>query len=676
MLILKKIISNKFIKIEFFVCLFIACFGFISVAKADISTYSISGYHAPSGPGVSFPMWVFISGYKTQPNPQYTASVGSEVTINTEVNYNKTASDLLGGVDYEWYQKFPNKKWELITPKNKYKNAQLNTNSYTFSSNEPKTYYFQGYARVHPYEFKPLNITTYPMPLLNPKLYTNVTAVTFTTAKKSTNDFSISFDSDYLVVNEDIDIQTTYAHINTKEEGTTDLGNIEWETDTPNLISINKKTGLISTNSENLTGRAHVVGRLKNEDGKIIERDAYLTVGNMLSISNDKYEYASGDKTVLTLHGNYQKAKSVIWYKSKDENKKIIANQNNTYQLNPLSKSDNDSTYYVKIQIKNPITGEIKEFESNKITIYVDNNLHIKPSLLIQHTLYSDYKDIKDTDIHLNKVTDGDRLTHLLVIHGDSLSDQNFNHNHLHYPLSPHETLDTGHKNPVDINGNASYSISLVDGHEVVYINNIDIFGKLSFIYIHTKVINTKNDTFVYDPSLTIDLGNDSQYTFYIRSAKADFISNDISLVSNTNLDFGNVAKIPGLLNKRKAPVEQAPIITIYDDRRKKTPYTLTLDFQNKFHENRESTSSETNIDGTGNEEKTINNLELRYFNAYQNELGIKTKQINITPIKVDDHISAVSWTKDEGLMLFINDPNFPDGKYKTTVTWTATWSI
>ncbi len=656
---------------------FVTFFGFISITRADnTSGTAPQPFHTPSPSGYSLGSWVTISDFKLQPDNHYYSKTKQTVTIKTEVNKNDVSSffggKYLSGVNYKWY-KYDGKKWREIRKPGLFGlTYSTNTSSYSFTSDTPGTYYLQAFAQVLP-----------PLPYFNPPLYSNMTAVTFSNESEITNNLSIQPQSNYLLVNNDFLKKGYYLKVTPDPITANDSHDIHWsfpddssgttiDKTSNDLISIKDNQIFVNPNAGSILSHKHIPsqlikikGSLINGLGKEIDAYTYVTVGNMLTIKDNKTTFSSGESTVLTLNGEYNDKDKIHWHRIKNSEDEEINNPTNSLSLNSLTKKDNNTRYYIEIISENPVD-ENKPFKvkSNEIHIGVDSN---DVNNDYDHTISSVYADNTHINNALNignaEVTD--HLTHTVSItnRNNELDQALFRNNELIYPLSKNERVIDS--NSIKIN---NYNIPLknitIDDKNIVHIRNVPIENYPVKVTIDTLVTKIDESSFEYKPLFTVYISYGESYTSSIEPMNyISFIVDGIVPIAH-NLEYGQVIKKITSLKDRISPDGDNNIVDFNDNRRKKNPAKLELDFSDKFHYSSSKKSSSTN------------SLELRYFDQDQNELGILNKKIVVEQTKQGESIKPVSWLSNEGLKIFIRNTNLDDGSYKSKLTWTTTWSI
>lgn len=677
MLILKNVISSKFIKIALIVISFVTIFGFVSIAHADNTDTAVTApapFRTPTGPGYSLGSWVTVSGFKLQPKDHYYARTGDSVTIKTDVNKNDASSvfggNLFSGVNYKWY-KFDGGKWREIKKSGFLLNHSINNRNYSFKSTTPGTFYFQAFAQVVPI-----------LPYFNPPLYSNMTSITFSKDSEVTNSFSIKPQSNYLLVNKDFLKKGYYLDVITDPVTANDIHDIQWSfpddiagvtTDkTSNeLISIIDNQIFVNKNASSILAHKHlssevvkIKGSLINGLGKQIDAYTSVTVGNMLTIKDDQKNFTAGDSSIITLNGDFDDKDEIHWHRVKGAENREFPNSKNTLPLKSLSREDNDTRYYVEIISENPIDKNNPfKVKSNEIHIGVDS-INIQNDY--DHTISSTYADnthISNTfNIENAEVTD--RLTHTITIinHNDVNIRPQFRENELIYPLSPNEEIVN--IDSVKINNDNIKPENIRIDENTVHIKHIPIENFPTKVTIDTIVTKIEKNSFEYAPLFTVYTSDQESYIDPIEPINSISFVNDGIVPIPHNIEFGQIIKRVSSLENRILPDSDNNIVDFNDNRRNKTPAKLELSFSDKFHY------------GSSNSPITTDSLELRYFDSNQNELGIPSKNLVVEQTKQGESIQPISWQNNEGLKIFVRNTNLDDGIYKSKIVWTTTWSI
>lgn len=698
-MILKSILSNKLIKIIFSVCFCFIAFNGVTSVKADDAVTSLEHPHKPSGPGINLPGWVARSSYKLQPQPSYSQSVDNTVTISTELYKNNASNlyqlftDLIGSIDfiklitqitrtgyhgaqYYWYVQAPNQTGlKLLPNKNPYyKKAPTNRPSLTLSSHTPGTFLVQASAQVIPSGNVPF------FQIFNPLLFSSPTTVTFLPKAVPSDSITISTDSNYLISNRDIDEQTTYAHFKAHPEDATDTKDLTWYTSDSTLpnspaskfISINPNTGEIKVNQENETAIAYVGAKLNNLKIKPVP----ITIGKMLTINENKSSFSPGDKPDLELHGDYTGAQSITW-------KKVVGNHSpinidppsdgHILHLN-LSNADDNTRYFVTVTF---ITGNkhgkdiTKTITSNPIDINVGDS---SPIFHTEHFIQD--KNYQATaDKSSLKIMAGDNIVHTIDVSYDAPDPKHpmYNSGTLTFPLSVNETLAS---NAVSINGTTvdKPEITTLDNNEkILTIKNIKLAASKSTIIIKTVVnSNLTPEKINYDPALATSpiSGNGNEYNIHIDQTFGSFIKGGITL-NPSDIDFGDITipKFTSSINTRVSPDDDDYIITVEDERRKKSPVTLSLNFSGKF---KKWIDDKSYVDDT----TYSKNMKLKYFDAQNHEVATKNNIVQIEKSSQNESLDSIQWGMNEGLRLYIKNANFSSGTYESTISWSFCESI
>jgi len=347
---MKKQKANKLVLITLFSALAIGTYGVQNIKDAQAAPLGTElQYHLydpTPEPSKFLNVWN-TNGYALQPESVINKKVGEPYTINTDAARSvwSVMTGVLDAPHYRWYKSEDGKTWKALSEDQNghKKNLPLDT------SEEGRTWYqldtqYWNYltgwaAKTH--------------------IYSNISEVNVLTEDVDAESVKVTTEDSYLYNTGDKMMNVTYAHAKTNPLNAT--GTIEWSVDKPDIATIDKLTGKITSNSKGITGDVNIIATYKgsnSDDPKVVVGKTKISVGGGL---NKPTAYV-GNSATFELQGTTDDFYGwwddneiyVEWYKKaagqSDRKAKLLGvTKGTTYTTDPVTSSDVNSLYRAKI---------------------------------------------------------------------------------------------------------------------------------------------------------------------------------------------------------------------------------------------------------------------------------------------------------------------------------------
>ncbi|AKP68105.1 hypothetical protein [Companilactobacillus ginsenosidimutans] len=604
------------------------------IVQADDTT--ITPPNKPSSDPIKFLFVYWTSGFTLQPVNQYTY-IGQPITLSTDTHI--TLLDAISSVysyKYQWYHSTDGSTWDQP--------SSMTNKNVTVDPTEVGTEYFQqSYTRGRllwggrsGYYSKLAFVTTFPEP-------------------KDAIDVTVSTEDNYLFNNQE-NASETYAHAVPDPFDST--AKLSWSIDNTDLATIDSTTGLITANTNGVSGKLTVVGTLTNSDGGKIQGTTTVDIGGGL----DDQEVDEGKTADFEVRGTFDKAPdSVTWHKVVNGKDSVISGASGLSYTTPETVYTDDGTkFYAVIKVtENDQNGspQTNTITTNQANLKVIPN--VIPKVIIKSNVYNNsYDNHNADDTEVFSVISGDEL----VIKG-SFSDENVNTEMTHAGLK------------IKLPANMNPTSAKLDGEETdQYTTTRDPddsnMNYLTFIEIdmqknnsHTFEITVPaedNDNLVLTTAPTVvganAAGDDLPNIYQGNTLTINFTDDDLQLDAH-DVDYGTL-KYSNVGTPVKGTIDgqdSADILSVTDNRRNKDPKQILLSQDNPF------TSDEGELAS-----------ELRYYNPDGTYQLMSDQAAIIHKSNQGDTVGSLINDYNVGLRLFIYHGSIKYTDYKTTLLWTV----
>lgn len=648
----------------------LALFSYVVLAKhfKDVgaideatTTTEIKPYEDPTGDVRKFfGIWM-TSGYSLQPKPNNYVLVNKPITLYTDQGRSLITrlATLLLSSKYQWFETTDGKKWSKVSRKNGGDKKNL-----TVTPDTVGTKYYQQRTAWY------VQILGSDPAFWDPKIFSHVAAVHALPTPVDAESIEVTTDDDYLYnrANEVV-LNQTYARAEPTPADFT--GTITWSVDNTNLATIDKNTGLITANTEGRSGPVKVIATVDNPNGNDFSEHTSITVGGGLEDQTVK----AGKTATFDIQGNIGELDdddgegntsdyTVKWYKkdpiTKVETKLNVDPQSLSYTT-PETTLDDDGTLFRAI-IKVNYGNKSYVYETNEAMLYVipDGG----PNMELTNQLTNEtYNDGSNTDTMLFDVINNDVVNYSDTVTNKSTSGTLSNATYV-LPLRKNTRVTSIKVDGAEI-ATDKYKININK-----QTNNTDLLiPDLNFkineshkIEVSTTVADiTAKESFQVIPYIrgTDDDGDDYQKTG--RDEFINYSTNDIKTETKP-INYGTINTIstnPKIARQAELNLPNN-VIEIDDNRRNKTPVTVTLSQNGEFIE-----------DKTG----SILSGHLRYYQDKDSK-NLLIEPTVIGQTKQDEALQSIGWDKDNGVLLYMESKWNSAGTYKTVLDWTIQDSI
>lgn len=670
---------KKFILTMFALLLALACFQFSSknVEAEDTdnepNAEDVGYYHKPTKDVRKFfGIWL-STGFALQPKADNYVVVDNTITLRTDSARSAVyaVATLTRSARYQWYQcKAGDSEWTKISKADGGTKENL---VITGKTADETTYYqlqVQWQGLIHNIFAK--------------KIYSQVAAVHTVPEPTDGTEMKIRTDDDYIYSTSfDMAQKTTYAHADIIPAHHT--GEVTWSVDDPSLATIDEDTGLLTAVTKpEVHGTVTVIGTLHNPIGDDIqavkevqvgqgledqsvkagEKATFSIEGNLGELDNDGDDDDDGDEGGDNSDGNNEY--TVKWYRDNPDGSRVQINKDDelngslSVTTDPTTmEDDNQSKYQAIINVK---LGTInKSYTTNKATLTVipDGS----PDIKIKNNLTNaDHHDELDSDLHLFGVNEGDHITESATITNISGTGVLTNGTY-HLPIRENSTVNSVVVDDQELSSDHYEIVSdAKDGTKELVVKNLGFSTKQS----HVVAVNTTIGT--------IDQKTTQRTTPYVLgqvSAADDYRSDGdeeaITYLTNKiqmdvkNIDFGTIT--PFSANEiiyRPDNLNEPENIVEIDDQRRNLDYAEVRVQQAKDFTNEQSV-------------KLLGSLQFYEDGVGHDILG--TDQV-IQATGKGNSVPSIGWSKENGILLHMNDNNLTAGRYETELKWSIVESV
>jgi len=622
--------------------LFVAGGFFNSAKRAPVAEAAVTGYGTPTPDISSFLFWYTGTGFRLQPQDEYTAA-GTSKTLTTGVGYSflDTFFNPLAYNHYQWYQSTDSgASWQSI--------KGATSSSLTVTPTKPGTTYYQ--ERFGYYLFIP--------PVLQSMYYySRVASVTALGDPVNATSLSVKADDNYLYNNQ-ANAATTNVHATPTPANAT--GNVTWSSSNPSLASVDKDDGTVTANKDGKSGTVTITGTIKNDDGTTKSGPVDIKIGGGL----DDQTVDAGKTAPFKVQGTFPSApKSVVWYRKAPGSSsatKVASGTSLTYTTPTTTSADDGASYYADVTIAS---------DSNSKTITTNTaNLNVMFSTSPKVSITSKITDLTDntgnTDTYLSNIVAGDKVEVTGTI-TDSNPDSTLKSGKLKFkvPYGVENTsiiLDgrsvTNIATP-EVNDSGGYDYYLIPG-DVTNPERIDFSGKQTHTYQidfqSTEVTNTDFTTNVQ--MIGYDAKSSMLDIYQSQDLSMNFSANTLTAKAG-NVTFGSLS-YANVNQDIEGQVEGGgDLLAISDDRRTKTGTTITLSQATPF---RTSDGSHT-LHAT-----------LSYSNG-SSAMPLTDKAQTVQYSGPGIKVGSLSSDHGQKLLLNMASQAIYTGSYSSTLDWTIT---
>lgn len=629
--------------------------GFFGGAKhatvvADAAT--VPGKGTPTADPSSFLFWYTNTGFRLQPQDQYTTK-GKSKTLTSAVGYSfmDTFFNPFAFNHFQWYQSTDaGAHWTAV------KNAT--NSSLTVTPTQAGTVYYQesfGYYLFIP----PIFSSDY--------YYSRVAAVTTLGDPVNATGLSVKADSNYLYNNQGSaetkaegstgNVQAATTNVRATPTPADATGNISWTSSDSNLATVDRTSGVVTANTEGKSGTVTITGTIANPDGTTKSASTEIRLGGGL----DDQTVDSGKSATFTVQGSFASTpQSVTWYKKAAGSTtatKVSSGTSLSYTTPTTTAADDQSEYYAKVTIASD--GNTHTITTNSAKLSV--NFSYTPKVTVTSTIKNLTDSTGDTPTLLNNVIYGDNCE----ISG-TIVDSN--------PDSKMKTMDLKILMPVDVEG----TTFTVDGKAPGNFQYATAAGPdSSSVYVEFKnVAINPNETHRFDLKFTsISVANGTYRTVpevigYDASGNklGTYTGND-NLTINTsdnalttkaagNVTFGSLSYANINQEIEGQVVGGGSLLDVTDNRRVKKGTTVTLQQMTPFENGDDShTLNATLSYASGSLVKPLTNA------------GAQTIIYSGTGIA----LGSLNASHGDKLQLNIPSQAIYPGSYSSTLQWTIT---
>jgi len=626
------------------VALFVAGGFFNGTKRAPVAEAAVTGYGTPTPDISSFLFWYTGTGFRLQPQDEYTA-VNTSKTLTTGVGYSfmDTFFNPLAYNHYQWYQSTDSgASWQSI--------KGATSSSVTVTPAKPGTTYYQerfGYYLFIP----PFTQSMY--------YYSRVASVTALGDPVNATSLSVKADDNYLYNNQD-NAATTNVHATPTPANAT--GDVTWSSSNPSLASVDKDDGTVTANNDGKSGTVIITGTIKNDDGTTKSGSVAIKIGGGL----DDQSVDVGKTATFKVQGTFPSApKSVVWYRQAPGSStatKVASGTSLTYTTPTTTSADDGASYYAEVTIAS---------DSKSKTITTNTaNLNVTYSTSPKVAITSKITDLTDntgnTDTYLSNIVAGDNVEVTGTIK-DSNPDSTLKSGVLKIKVPENigstffyidgELVNNTAK-PED-NGSGGYDYYLVQG-TALKSNRIDFSRSQTHTYkIDFQSLETTNTDFT--TNVKVDGYDDTTAgamldTYQSQNLSMNFSANTLTAKAG-NVTFGSLS-YANVNQDIEGQVEGGgDLLAISDDRRNKTGTTITLSQATPF---RTSDGSHT-LDAT-----------LSYSNG-SSAMPLTDKAQTVQYSGPGIKVGSLSSDHGQKLLLNMASQAIYTGSYSSTLDWTIT---
>jgi len=618
----------------------------------------VTPYKKPSGNANSFIGIRVRSGYILQPADQTFIEVGQTKSVYADARRSFAKQLLLGLVfykrRYQWYQSTDGQNWSTVSSKESGTNKNL-----SLTPSDTGTTYYQ--------------LETYWTDIIGAshttELYSNVATVNAVPEPVDALSVDVTTDDDYLY-NSDNDIVNleTYAHaIPTPHDFT---GTVTWSIDNTNLATIDEETGLITANTDRLSGVVTVTATLHNPSGTEVTGSTEVMIGGGL----EDQTVRAGNMATFSFQGNIGELEededgdgegdyTVKWYKEDP----ITHVRTQIQKDDPTSLSyttpettlDDDGTIFLAI---------ISVKYNNKTYSYTTNDayLHVLPeggpNIEMTNTLSNEtFQDHLNTDTMLFGVNNNDHIQYKDTITNISTSGTLVNAKYT-LPLRKGTTVEN-----VNLDGQDITDYELVDNTETDSTDLVISGLNFKINQSHSLVIDTTVtgiDSKTSYTTLPYVLGkndDNNNYQKFGDDETLNYTTNSVVVNKVNDIDYGTINSISSEKTLPRQDELNLPnnIMEIDDMRRFKKPLTVTVSQESPLQ----------------NDLGSIFAGHLRYYDdGKYTDLLEDSAVVAIT--EDEEELVSLGWEKDNGILLYLEAKMNLPGSYKTTLNWTISDSL
>ncbi|MFC6324204.1 hypothetical protein [Companilactobacillus baiquanensis] len=637
------------------------------------SIEDVGYYHKPTKDVKKFfGIWL-TTGFALQPKEENNVVVGDTITLRTDSARSAVyaAATLDRWARYQWYQYKPDDgKWTEVSKADGGKSENL-----TITGKDANQTTF--------YQLQVQWIGIIPNPFAK-KIYSHVAAVHTVPYPVDGEKMSIRTDDDYIYSTSfDMAATSTYAHADVIPENYT--GNVTWSVDDTSLATIDEDTGLLTAvTKKEVQGTVTVIGTLHNPTGDDIQATTKVHVGQGL----EDQEVKAGQKATFAIQGNLGDLEdidddgddgdeggddsggsnqyTVKWYRDNPDGSRVQINKDDeingslSVTTDPTTmEDDNQSKYQAVINVKLGVIN--KSYTTNKATLTVipDGS----PDIKIDNSLDNeDYNDDLDYDLHLFGVNENDTITRQSTLTNNSGTGI-LNNATYHEPVRENSTVKSVTLDDNELSDDEYDIVSNTkDNTKEVVIPNLSFSTKQSHsVKVSTKEGSVDQKTTVHTtPYIKGQVSSPDDYQMEGSQGVITYLTNTLQM-DVEDIDFGTITPLsanetiyrPDELNEPKNIVE-------IDDQRRNKNHTEVRVKQNDNLLNDDSVA----LLGSLNFVENGNTYDL-----FDNDQVIQaTNQGNSVP--------SIGWSKENGILLHINNNNLASGTYKTSLKWSVVESI
>ncbi len=617
-----------------------------TTTKADDEVVVTPKFTPNKPPKKVIGIWM-TNGYGLQPNPDYYTVVDTPVTLKTDAGRSvwTAAAGALDGVHYRWWQSTDGTNWTAVAKANNgYKK------NFTVTPTEVGTVWYQLDTQYYNY-FTGL--------LLKTHIYSNVAAVHTLADPVDALQLDVTSDDDYLYNTSDKLSNTTYAHAQPTPSDAT--GTITWSVDNPDLATVDEN-GLVTANSNSLSGTVRVTATFTNNDGSSIKNYVDIEIGGGL----DDQTVKSGSPATFTLQGKTggddddgssgTGTVNVDWYKyapGSNTRVKVSSGTDTTYTTPDTTMADDGSYFQAVLTFTSGSTTKTITSNKAKLTVLPSS----EPDIEITNKITNDtYQDSANTDQLLNDSTGNDSITY-----HDTLTNKStegiLKADSYVIPMLPGTKVNT-----VQVSGNTLSS----DDYQIIpnsdtgaddLVINLDDFshGDSKDIEVNTTVPDiTAKQSFQFTPYVYGVNYDGNVYRQEGLDEEINYITNKV-LPKVENIDYGTITAFSKDILKYRPDSLNSPngIVTADDERRDKQPLKVFVT-QNAplSNNNGDVLPASLRFYSDGNYSEILNNKT----QIYQTDNGAALK--------------SIAWDKQNGLLLHIDNNFAIAGQYTTTLNW------
>lgn len=625
--------------------LFVAGGFFNGTKRTPVAEAAVTGYGTPTPDISSFLFWYTGTGFRLQPQDEYTAA-GTSKTLTTGVGYSllDTFINPLAYNHFQWYQSTDSgASWQSI--------KGATSSSLTVTPTKPGTTYYQerfGYYFFIP----PVSQSFY--------YYSRVASVTALGDPVNATSLSVKADDNYLYNNQD-NAATTNVHATPTPANAT--GNVTWSSSNPSLASVDKDDGTVTANKDGKSGTVTITGTIKNNDGTTKSDSVDIKIGGGL----DDQTVDAGKTATFKVQGTFPSApESVVWYRKAPGSStatKVASGTSLTYTTPATTSADDGASYYAEVTIASGT--DSKTITTNTANLNVMFTTSPKVSITSKITDLTD--NTGNTDTYLSNIVAGDKVE----ISG-TITDSN-----------PDSTLQGGVLK-IKVPANIGSTFFYIDDKLVnnTFKTKDDGYYLVQWISVNSRRINfndsqthkykidfqsleTTNTDFTtnvkmdgYDNPDGSDITNPGNLldTYQSQNLSMNFSANTLTAKAG-NVTFGSLS-YANVNQDIEGQVEGGgDLLAISDDRRTKTGTTITLSQATPF---RTSDGSHT-LDAT-----------LSYSNG-SSAMPLTDKAQTVQYSGPGIKVGSLSSDHGQKLILNMASQAIYTGSYSSTLDWTIT---